>query len=72
MSVVYGGKDTFLDPEWTKAAIARACSLGGTVVWNFQPDGGHGDIDGPGQLRWLAERFRGGEAVNDCPAQGTT
>ncbi|MUL76883.1 lipase family protein [Mycolicibacterium sp. CBMA 226] len=72
MSVVYGGKDTFLDPEWTKAAIARACSLGGTVVWNFQPDGGHGDIDGPGQLRWLAERFRGDEAVNDCPAQGTT
>ena len=71
MSVVYSGKDTFLDSEWTKAAIARACSLGGTVVWNFQPDGGHADIDGPGQLRWLAERFGGGEAVNDCPAQGT-
>jgi len=72
MSVVYGGKDSFLDAAWTKAAISRACSLGGTVVWNFQPDGGHADIDGPGQLRWLAERFRGGEAVNDCPAQGTT
>jgi hypothetical protein len=70
MSVVYSGKDTFIDPEWTKAAIGRACSLGGTVVWNFQPDGGHGDIDVPGQFRWLAERFKGGEAANGCPAQG--
>ncbi|MUL46806.1 alpha/beta hydrolase [Mycobacterium sp. CBMA293] len=72
MSVVYSGKDAFLDPEWTKAAIERACALGGTLVWRFQPDGGHGDIDVAGQFGWLAARFKGREAVNGCTTQGAS
>ena len=40
LSVTYSGRDTFIDPRWTTGAIARACALGGTVVWQLQPDKG--------------------------------
>lgn len=59
MSVVYGGEDEYIDPGWTTDALARACALGGTVVWDFQPDKGHGDLEVADQLGWLAERLEG-------------
>lgn len=59
MSVVYGGEDEYIDPAWTTDALARACALGGTVVWDFQPDKGHGDLEVADQLGWLAERLEG-------------
>ena len=59
MSVVYGGEDEYIDPRWTTDALARACALGGTVVWDFQPDKGHGDLEVANQLGWLAERLQG-------------
>jgi hypothetical protein len=67
MSVVFGGKDTFIDVQWTTDAISRACALGGTVVWQLQPDKGHGDVDVEPQFHWLADRFAGKPATNDCP-----
>ncbi|MDF2584343.1 MAG: hypothetical protein K0R33_2986 [Mycobacterium sp.] len=59
LSVVYGGEDEYIDPPWTTDALARACALGGTVVWEFQPDKGHGDLEVADQLGWLAERLDG-------------
>ena len=64
--VWYGGKDPFIDAEWTKAAIARACQLGGTVTIEFDPGGGHNPPDAVQLVTWLADRFGGKPAVNDC------
>lgn len=68
LSVVYGGKDLYIDPQWTTDAIMRACALGGTVVWDLQPDKGHGDVDLASQFVWLADRFAGKPVTNECPA----
>jgi hypothetical protein len=70
LSVVYGGVDTYIDAQWTTDAIARACALGGTVTWDLQPDKGHSDLDIASQFAWLADRFAGLPAVNECPQTG--
>lgn len=67
MSVVFGGADEYIDPDWTRAAIARACQLGGSVVWDFQPDKGHGDLDVGEQFGWLVDRLDGAAATSACP-----
>ena len=67
LSVVYGGRDTFIDAQWTTDAIARACALGGTVYGDLQPDKGHGDVDVAARFDWLADRFAGKPALNSCP-----
>jgi len=67
LSIVYGAKDSLIDPQWTTEAIARACALGGVIEWDLQPDKGHGDIDISRQLTWVADRFAGKPAANDCP-----
>jgi Secretory lipase len=67
LAVTYSGRDTFIDARWTAGAIARACALGGTVVWALQPDKGHGDVDLPSRFDWIADRFAGKPAANDCP-----
>ena len=67
LSVVYGGEDTYIDAQWTTDAIARACALGGTVDWDLQPHSGHGDVDITHQFQWVADRFAGKPATNDCP-----
>ena len=66
LSVVYGGEDEYIDPDWTRAAIERACALGGNVVWDFQPDKGHGDLEVADQLGWLTERLGGLPATTEC------
>lgn len=66
LSVVYGGEDTLIDAKWTTDAIARACALGGNVEWELQPYKGHGDVDVSHQLAWIADRFAGKPAVNEC------
>jgi alpha-beta hydrolase superfamily lysophospholipase len=66
LSVVYGGRDSYVDSQWTTDAIARACELGGVVEWDFQPDKGHSDLDMGKQLPWITERFEGKPATNDC------
>ena len=67
LSVVYGADDTFIDAEWTTDAIARQCALGGVVNWDLQPNKGHGDVDITQQYVWLADRFAGKPALNECP-----
>ena len=65
--VFVAGKDVFIDPQWTLDAIARACAKGGTIEWEVQPDKGHGDVNTAAQLTWIADRFEGKPAHNDCP-----
>jgi hypothetical protein len=71
LSVTYSGRDEFIDAPWTTDAIARACALGGTVVWELQPDKGHGDVDVASRFDWIADRFADKPAVNDCPASAS-
>lgn len=66
MSMWLGGADAYIDPEWTRAAIAEACAAGGTVTVQFEPDKGHGDVDLETQLRWMIDRFAGLPVQNDC------
>ena len=67
LSVVYGADDAFVDARWTTDAIARQCALGGVMQWQLQPGRGHGDIDIGSQFTWLADRFAGRPAVDQCP-----
>jgi alpha-beta hydrolase superfamily lysophospholipase len=66
MSVWYGGADAYINPEWTRAAIERACAMGGSVTVEFQPGKGHSDVDLATQLQWLLDRFAGRPVHNDC------
>lgn len=67
--VAYGEKDTFIDSLWTTRALAKACQLGGTIQAKLDPDGTHGETDIGDPVQWLAARFAGEPAQNDCPAQ---
>ncbi|HEX2212494.1 MAG TPA: alpha/beta hydrolase, partial [Mycobacterium sp.] len=58
----------YIDPQWTTDAIARACSLGGTIVWDLQPEASHGNVDIRSEFLWLADRFAGKPVTSDCPA----
>jgi pimeloyl-ACP methyl ester carboxylesterase len=64
--VWYGGKDPFIDAAWTKSAIQRACALGGVVTIVYEPDGGHNPPDAVQLIKWMADRFDGKPAKNDC------
>jgi Secretory lipase len=66
LSVWYGGSDAYIDAEWTRAAIAKACAMGGTVTVQYEPDKGHGDVDLGTQVQWLTDRFAGQPVRNDC------
>lgn len=69
MSVVFGGADEYIDHTWTEAAIHRACALGGTLTWDYQPDKGHGTLDTGAQVDWLAARFAGQPVDTTCGSQ---
>lgn len=68
MSVVYGGADEFIAPDWTEEAIRRACALGGSVTSDLQDDKRHGDLEFAGQIDWLADRFAGAPIAEGCVA----
>lgn len=64
--VWYGGQDPFIDAEWTKAGIQKACDAGGTVTIDFDPNGGHNPPTADTVIAWIADRFAGKPAANDC------
>lgn len=66
MMVIYAGRDSFIDTRWTDDAIAEACALGNVIEADFQPDKGHGDVDGGASVQWLGERFGGQPAPSTC------
>lgn len=67
MMVIYGGKDTYIDAAWTRAAITKACAMGTVIDAVFQSDKGHGDVDGTPYIEWTGERFEGLPAPDNCP-----
>lgn len=69
MMVIYGGKDSFIDPVWTRAAIARSCAMGTVIDAIYQEGKGHGDVDSSAYVQWLGERFAGLPAPDTCAAQ---
>lgn len=64
--VWYGGKDPFIDAAWTTAAIERACERGGEITIVYEPEGGHNPPSAVELVTWLADRFEGKPAVDDC------
>jgi len=64
--VWYGGQDPYIDADWTTAAIQRACTLGGVVTVKFEPEGGHNPGNALNMLDWMADRFAGKPAPDDC------
>jgi hypothetical protein len=67
LSIIYGGQDTLIDAQWTTDAIVRACAVGGPIVWDLQPDKGHGNVDISTQFAWIADRFAGIPVQSECP-----
>ena len=65
--VAYGEKDTYIDPAWTTAALAKACTLGGTIQANLDPEGDHEAMNAGDPVAWIADRFAGKPAEDDCP-----
>ena len=66
LSVWYGAKDTFIDGEWTTAALKKACASGGVITIELDPNKGHSQADINKQLVWVADRFAGKPPANDC------
>jgi hypothetical protein len=64
--VWYGGKDPFVDAAWTRAAIERACAMGGVITIVFDPEAGHEPPGALDMIAWMADRFAGKPAPNDC------
>lgn len=73
MLILYGSLDQVVAPQWTDAAIRRACGLGDVIEAYVAPGRGHDDIDGTVALGWIKQRFAGGEVHNSCDvADGPT
>ena len=64
--IVYGTADRLVDSGWVSSAIARACTLGGTIAFEAQEGRGHDDLDATSAISWLLERFAGHPVANDC------
>ena len=62
----YGGRDPLIDAQWTTDAIKRSCAQGGEITIAFDPQKGHEGADIVGQVQWMADRFAGKPAPNDC------
>jgi pimeloyl-ACP methyl ester carboxylesterase len=62
--VIYAGKDQFIDPEWTRLAIKKACAMGTRIQAVYQPDKNHG-ADWSMVPEWLQQRLQ------DRPFQST-
>ncbi|MCT7660904.1 lipase family protein [Mycobacterium deserti] len=65
--VTYVGQDQSIDVHWTADAIRRACVVGGEVQTEMQPDNDHNNVVFDAGLTWMADRFAGTPAGNDCP-----
>ncbi|PIB91592.1 lipase family protein [Caulobacter sp. FWC2] len=66
MLVLYGGRDSFLDPAWTAQAVRQACHLGSKVQGILQPEKEHGNLDLTPSVEWLAHRLAGEPVSNSC------
>jgi dienelactone hydrolase len=66
MLILFGELDKVVAPQWTEAAIGRACAMGDVIEAYSVPGRGHDDIDGSVALGWIKQRFDGVDAQNSC------
>jgi hypothetical protein len=66
MLVVYGDRDPIMPVESINGALAEACSMGDVIDIRKQPGKGHVDLDIAVALPWIADRFEGKPATNNC------
>jgi pimeloyl-ACP methyl ester carboxylesterase len=66
MLVIYSGKDEFIKPEWTRAAIKRACALGTKIQEVFLADKGHAGPSWEMSTQWLGQRLAGEPFQDTC------
>ncbi|MFE5643612.1 lipase family protein [Rhodococcus sp. NPDC056516] len=67
MYVVVGTNDNLIRPEWTEAAVERACADGDVIEFHARPGEGHADGAAvPGAVAWVKDRFAGVPAPNTC------
>lgn len=67
--VAYGDQDAIILPEWTTAAVRRACTAGDVVEVVRKPDRGHTNLGVTGDaVDWIVDRFAGETAPDSCPA----
>jgi pimeloyl-ACP methyl ester carboxylesterase len=64
--VFYGGQDPYIDSAWTAGAIERACARGGVVTIHYDPTAGHNPANALSMIDWMADRFAGKPAPDDC------
>lgn len=67
-----GTTDNVVPPQITAAYMRRLCAAGSTVRFVLMPGVGHGFIardSAPAAVDWMADRFAGMHAPNDCGAQ---
>jgi len=70
MLVVIPGQDNLIRPDWTIAAVGRACGLGDVIEMRYLADEVHGDSRAlPGAIDWLTGRFADAPVVNTCAGQ---
>ncbi|MFM1724078.1 lipase family protein [Rhodococcus sp. PAM 2766] len=68
--VVVAGRDNLIRPDWTTAAVGRACGQGDVVELRYRPDDVHADSKAlPGAVDWIADRFTGTPAPTTCVGQ---
>ncbi|BCN52837.1 lipase family protein [Prescottella equi] len=68
--VVVAGRDNLIRPDWTTAAVGRACGQGDVVELRYRPDDVHADAKAlPGAVEWISDRFAGVSASSTCAGQ---
>lgn len=64
---IVGTNDNLIRPEWTEAAVERACADGDVIEFQARPGEGHADGAAvPGAVAWVKDRFAGVPAPNTC------
>ncbi|TSD96652.1 lipase [Skermania sp. ID1734] len=67
MLVVVGANDSLILPQWTEAAVRKACDMGDVIDLEVRQGEGHGDPAAvPGAVNWVADRFAGKPAPDNC------
>ncbi len=66
MLVIYAGQDEFIKPEWTRAAIQKACAMGSKIQEVFLADQGHAGPSWDMSTQWLGQRLAGEPFQDTC------
>ena len=72
MLVVFGTEDPLIPAAWTDRALDRACGMGDVIAIQRQPNDSPPNIDPTTALSWIADRFAGTSAPNDCTQVNAT